>query len=38
MTDRRTDILLTERKVITVLFVIVMKGIYVHVYTRLLIC
>ena len=36
-TDRQTDILLTE-KVITDLFVIEMKEIYVHVYTRLLIC
>ena len=34
---RQTDILLTERKVITDVFVIVMKEIYVHVhvYTRL---
>ena len=37
-TDRQTDILLTERKVITDLFVIEMKEIYVHVYTRLLVC
>ena len=36
-TDRQTDILLTEKKVITDLFVIEMKEIYVHVYTRLLI-
>ena len=35
---RQTDILLTEKKVITDLFVIEMKEIYVHVYTRLLIC
>ena len=38
VTDRQTDILLTEKKVITDLFVIEMKEIYVHVYTRLLIC
>ena len=37
-TDRQTDILLTEKKVITDLFVIEMKEIYVHVYTRLLVC
>ena len=37
-TDRQTDILLTEKKVITDLFVIEMKEIYLHVYTRLLIC
>ena len=41
-TDRQTDrhnyILLTEKKVITNLFVIEMKEIYVHVYTRLFIC
>ena len=33
-TDRQTDILLTEIKVITDLFVIVIREIYVHVYTR----
>ena len=32
-TDRQTDILLTEIKVITDLFVIVIREIYVHVYT-----
>ena len=37
-TDKHTGILLTQRKVITDLFVIEMKEIYVHVYTRLLIC
>ena len=40
-TDRLIDILLTEIKVITDLFVIVimvMREIYVHVYTRMLIC
>ena len=31
-TDRQTDILLTEIKVITDLFVIVMREIYVHVH------
>ena len=31
-TDRQTDILLTEMKVITDLFVIVIREIYVHVY------
>ena len=36
--DRQTDILLTEIKVITYLFVIVIREIYVHVYTRLLFC
>ena len=36
--DRQTDILLTEIKVITDLFVIEKKEIYVHVYARLLIC
>ena len=36
--DRQTDILLTEIKVITDLFVIVMREIYVHVYTTMLIC
>ena len=38
MTDRQTDILLTEIKVITDLFVIVIREIYVHVYTRMLVC
>ena len=33
-TDRQTDILLTEIKVITDLFVIVIREIYVHVFTR----
>ena len=37
-TDRKTDILLTEIKVITDLFVIVIREIYVHVYTRILVC
>ena len=37
-TDRQTDILLTEIKVITDLFVIVIREIYVHVYTRMLVC
>ena len=37
-TDRQTDILLTEIKVITELFVIVIREIYVHVYTRVLVC
>ena len=37
-TDRQTDILLTEIKVITALFVIVIREIYVHVYTRMLFC
>ena len=37
-TDRQTDILLTEIKVITYLFVIVIREIYVHVYTRMLAC
>ena len=37
-TDRQTDILLTEIKVITDLFVIVIREIYVHVYTRVLVC
>ena len=36
-TDRQTDILLTEIKVITDLFVIVIREIYVHVYTRMLV-
>ena len=36
--DRQTDILLTEIKVITNLFVIVIREIYVHVYTRMLVC
>ena len=36
--DRQTDILLTEIKVITDLFVIVIREIYVHVYTRMLVC
>ena len=35
---RQTDILLTEIKVITDLFVIVIREIYVHVYTRMLVC
>ena len=34
-TDRQTDILLTEIKVITDLFVIVIIEIYVHVYTSM---
>ena len=34
----QTDILLTEIKVITDLFVIVIREIYVHVYTRMLVC
>ena len=38
LTDRQTDILLIEIKVITDLFVIVIKEIYVHVYTRMLVC
>ena len=38
MLDRQTDILLTEIKVITDLFVIVIREIYVHVYTRMLVC
>ena len=37
-TDRQTDILLTEIKVITDLFLIVIREIYVHVYTRMLVC
>ena len=37
-TDRQTGILLTEIKVITDLFVIVIREIYVHVYTRMLVC
>ena len=37
-TDRQTYILLTEIKVITDLFVIVIREIYVHVYTRMLVC
>ena len=37
-TDRQTDILLTEIKVITDVFVIVIREIYVHVYTRMLVC
>ena len=37
-TDRQTDISLTEIKVITDLFVIVIREIYVHVYTRMLVC
>ena len=39
-TDRQTDILLTEIKVITDFFVIVIREIYVHVhvYTRMLVC
>ena len=37
-TDRQTDILLTEIKVIIDLFVIVIREIYVHVYTRMLVC
>ena len=38
-TDRQTDRYFIDRKkVITDLFVIEMKEIYVHVYTRLLIC
>ena len=36
--DRQTYILLTEIKVITDLFVIVIREIYVHVYTRILVC
>ena len=36
--DRQTDILLTEIKVITDLFVIVIREIYVHVSTRMLVC
>ena len=36
--DRQTDILLTEIKVVTDLFVIVIREIYVHVYTRPLVC
>ena len=36
--DTDTDILLTEIKVITDLFVIVIREIYVHVYTRMLVC
>ena len=35
--DRQTDIYFIDRKVLTDLFVIEMKEIYVHVYTRLLI-
>ena len=38
LTDRQTNILLTEIKVITDLFVIVIRDIYVHVYTRMLVC
>ena len=37
-TDRQTDILLTEIKVIKDLFVIVIREIYVHVYIRMLVC
>ena len=37
-TDRQADILLTEIKVITDLFVIVIREIYLHVYTRMLVC
>ena len=37
-TDRQTDILLTEIKVITDLFVIVIREIYIHVYTRMVVC
>ena len=36
--DRQTDILLTEIKGITDLFVIVIREIYVHVYTGMLVC
>ena len=36
--DRQTDILLTEIKVITDSFVIVIREIYIHVYTRMLVC
>ena len=36
--SRQTDILSTEIKVITDLFVIVIREIYVHVYTRMLVC
>ena len=36
-TDRQTDILLTEIKVITDLFVIVIKEIYVGLHTRMLV-
>ena len=35
---RQTDILLTEIKVITDLFVIVIREIYLHVYTIMLVC
>ena len=38
ITDRQTDILLSEIQVITDLFVIVVREIYVHVYTRMLVC
>ena len=37
-TDRQTDSLLTEIKGITDLVVIVIREIYVHVYTRMLVC
>ena len=37
-TDRQTYILLTEIKVITDLFVIVIREIYVHVCTIMLVC
>ena len=37
-TDRQTYILLAETKVLTDLFVIVIREIYVHVYTRMLVC
>ena len=35
--NRQTNILLTDRKVITDLFFIEMRELYVHVYTKLLI-
>ena len=38
VTDRQTDISMTEIKVIINLFVIVIREIYVHVYTRMLVC
>ena len=38
ITGRQADILLTEITVITDLFVIVIREIYVHVYTRMLDC
>ena len=38
VSNYQTDILLTEIKVITDLFVIVIREIYVHVYTRMLVC